>query len=65
MNGGYCTSCGIKTAGNIQVQKNDRILTCDCGYSMRFYIISTQNKTDTEVDESFQKTKLTHKQQFG
>ena len=61
---GFCTACGTKTEDNIQLEKQTgaRYLTCDCGYSMRFYITNVKTKTDEEVEDLFQQTELTDSQ---
>lgn len=61
---GFCPACGIKTEGNVKLSKADgsRYLTCDCGYNMRFYILSPKSKTDAEVEDLFQDTPLTDSQ---
>jgi hypothetical protein len=59
----FCPSCGTKTEGNVRLGgSGDRNLTCDCGFSMRFYILHTQDKTDAEVEAIFQQTELTDSQ---
>ena len=60
---GFCWSCGTKKIGNTtRGETGDYNLSCECGFSMRFYILTKRSKTDEEVDKAFQDTPLTDSQ---
>lgn len=61
---GFCTACGVRTENNViySYNENARELECDCGYKMRFYILTPKSKTDAEVEDLFQNTPLTDSQ---
>ncbi len=60
----FCAGCGTKTENNTRRSDHsgDYNLSCDCGFIMRFYIYKERDKTDEEVEITFQQTELTDSQ---